>query len=90
MERTYDLSMTVYVSADKDHEGIINRLLDKWADAGVPEGSGIDVSWDEVTWDSPDLEVGTCDTCKASYDLASRDGRCGDCGNCGECCEDVF
>ncbi len=32
-------------------------------------------------------EVGECDDCGATYDVASRDGRCGDCGNCGDCCE---
>lgn len=32
------------------------------------------------------LEMGTCDTCGAAYDLASRDGRCGNCGECAEHC----
>jgi len=31
-------------------------------------------------------EMGECDTCEASYELASRDGRCGDCGDCNKCC----
>lgn len=31
-------------------------------------------------------ELGTCDTCQANYELASRDGRCGDCGDCANCC----
>ena len=35
-----------------------------------------------------DDELGECDECGATYDVASRDGRCGDCGNCGNCCED--
>ena len=35
--------------------------------------------------DDPE-EMGECDTCEASYELASRDGRCGDCGDCSECC----
>ena len=34
------------------------------------------------------VEVGECDKCGATYDVASRDGRCGDCGDCGNCCED--
>lgn len=32
-------------------------------------------------------ELGFCDTCDASYDVASRDGRCGDCGECRNHCE---
>ena len=31
-------------------------------------------------------ELGECDTCSGTYELASRDGRCGDCGDCSDCC----
>lgn len=32
-------------------------------------------------------EVGECDTCGSTYDLASRWNRCGECGDCGNCCQ---